>query len=113
MRKNRLSKSKQGRLIEHFVAGTTARCSAGLVNINFKSAVYYYHRLRMLICLATENESAFTGEIKVDESYFGGHRKSKRGTGAAGKVPVFGILKRGVKEYTKTITDTKAKTLMV
>jgi len=98
--------------MEHFVAGTTARCAAGLVCINFKTAAYYYHRLRMLICLAAENETAFAGEIEVDESYFGGHRKGKRGRGAAGKVPVFGILKRGGKVYTKVITDTKAKTLM-
>jgi transposase len=26
------------------------------------------------------------GEIEVDESYFGGHRKGKRGRGAAGKI---------------------------
>ena len=108
MRKSRLSKAKQDRLIAHFVAGTTARCSSGLVGINVKTAAYYYHRLRMLICLATENETVFAGEIEVDESYFGGHRKGKRGRGAAGKVPVFGILKRGGKVYTKVITDTKA-----
>ncbi|MDP7149145.1 MAG: IS1595 family transposase, partial [Nitrospinaceae bacterium] len=35
MRKSRLSKAKQDRLMEHFVAGTTARCAAGLVDINF------------------------------------------------------------------------------
>ncbi len=79
---------------------------------NFKTAVYYCHRLRMLICLATENETAFTGEIEVDESFFGEHRKGKRGRGGAGKVPVFGILNRGGKVYTKVITDTKPKTLM-
>ena len=112
MRKSRLSKSRQDRLMEHFVAGTTARCAAGLVDVNFKTAAFYYHRLRMLICLARENESAFAGEIEVDESYFGGHRKGKRGRGAAGKVPVFGILKRRGKVYTKVIADTKAKTLM-
>ncbi|MCZ6848096.1 MAG: IS1595 family transposase, partial [Alphaproteobacteria bacterium] len=28
MRKSRLSPAKQGRLMEHFVAGTTARCAA-------------------------------------------------------------------------------------
>ena len=31
----------------------------------------------------------FTGEIEVDESYFGGTRKCKRGRGAGGKVPWF------------------------
>ena len=30
MRKSRLSKYKQGRLVEHFVAGTTARTAASL-----------------------------------------------------------------------------------
>ena len=45
------------------------------------------------------------GEIKVDESYFGGTRKGKRGRGAAGIVPVFGLLKRGGKVYTKIIAD--------
>jgi len=32
---------------------------------------------------------------RIDESYFGGMRKGKRGRGACGKVPVFGLLKRG------------------
>ena len=39
----------------------------------------------------------FGGEIEVDESYFGGRRKGKRGRGAAGKIPVFVILKKGDK----------------
>jgi len=112
MRKSRLSKSKQDRLIEHFVAGTTARCAADLVDVNFKTAAYFYHRLREIICLATEEEAPVTGEIEVDESYFGGTRKGKRGRGAAGKVPVFGILKRGGKVYTQVIPDAKSKTLM-
>ncbi len=112
MRKSRLSKSKQDHLIEHFVAGTTARCAADLASVNFKTAAYYYHRLRELICMATKDETAFTGEIELDESYFGGTRKGKRGRGAAGKVPVFGILKRGGKVYTQVIPDAKSKTLM-
>jgi transposase len=83
MRNSRLSEGKQDRLIEHFLAGTTARCSAGLIGINFKTAAYYYTRLRILIFLATENESIFSGEIEVDESYFGEHIKGKRGRGAS------------------------------
>ena len=54
----------------------------------------------------------FDGEIEVDESYFGGKRKSKRGRGAAGKTPVFGLLKRGGKVYTKIIPDASSATLM-
>ena len=56
-------------------------------------------RLREIIAyeLEAESEAMFGGEIEVDESYFGGNRKGKRGRGAAGKIPVFGLLKRGGK----------------
>ena len=85
MRKSRLSRYKQDRLIEHFVAGTTARTASSLCGVNRKTAAFYFHRLREIIAfeLEAENEAMFDGEIKVDESYFGGQRKSKRGRGAA------------------------------
>ncbi len=53
-----------------------------------------------------------SGSIEVDESYFGGKRKGKRDRGAAGKVSVFGLLKRGGRVYTKIIPDAKSSTLM-
>ena len=112
MRKSRLSKKKQSRLIEHFVSGSTARTAASLVDVNKTTGTYYYCRLREIICLATGNETPFSGEIEVDESYFGSTRKGKRGRGAAGKVPVFGILKRGGRVYTQVISDAKSNTLM-
>ena len=114
MRRSRLSKAKQDRLIEYFVACTTARCAAALVGINRKTAIYYFHRLRELIVRDLELEAGvvFSGEIEVDESYFGGRRKGKRGRAAGGKVPVFGLLKRGGKVYTKIITDARAATLI-
>jgi transposase len=107
MRKSRLSRQQQGKLMEHFVAGTTARTAAGLVRVNKTAAAYYYHRLQDLIYQAIEEATPFTGEIEVDESCFGGHRKGKRGRGAAGKVPVFGLLKRGGKVYAVVIADAK------
>ena len=57
MRKSRLSQFKQNRLMEHFVAGTTARCAAALVGVNSKTAVYYFHRLREVICYHLEREA--------------------------------------------------------
>ena len=112
MRKSRLSRHKQERLMEHFVAGTTARTAAALVGVNKTTAAYYFQRLRELIYQAVEINTPFNGEIEVDESYFGGRRKGKRGRGAKGKVPVFGLLKRGGKVYTKIIPNAKASTLM-
>ena len=114
MRKSRLSSAKQVKLIEHFVAGTTARCAADLIGVNRNTSAYYFQRLREIIACQLEQESheVFEGEIEVDESYFGGSRKGERGRGAAGKVPVFGLLKRGGKVYTKIIPDASSMTLM-
>ena len=114
MRKSRLSKAKQDKLLEHFVAGTTARCASALVGVNFKTGSYYFQRLREIIAAQVEQESyeVFEGEIEVDESYFGGTRKGLRGRGASGKVPVFGLLKRGGKVYTKVISDASSTTLL-
>lgn len=114
MRKSRLNSAKQAKLIEHFVAGTTARCVADLIGVNRNTSAYYFQRLREIILYELERESheVFGGEIEVDESYFGGTRKGKRGRGAAGKVPVFGLLKRGGKVYTKIIADASSNSLM-
>ena len=114
MRKSRLSDYKQDRLIEHFISGSTALTAASLCGVNRKTAVFFFLRLREIIALEleAESEAMFGGEIEVDESYFGGKRKGKRGRGAAGKIPVFGLLKRGGRVYTKIISDASSKTLI-
>ena len=101
-RKSRLPASIQIELIRHFVAGSSARSVAEICGINRNTAILYFHKLRELIAnrLTAEAPDLMAGEIEVDESYFGGVRKGKRGRGAAGKVPVFGLLKRGGKVYT-------------
>ena len=48
----------------------------------------------------------------MDESYFGGTRKGKRGRGAAGKVPVFGLLKRNGSVYVAIIPNVSSATLI-
>ena len=114
MRKSRLSIYKQDRLIEHFVSGSTARTAAALVGVNKSTAAYFYHRLREIIVFEIEQESHefFDGEIEVDESYSNGVRKGKRGRGAAGKIPVFGLLKRGGHVYAVTIPNARSETLI-
>jgi len=112
MRKSRLSKYKQSRLIELFVAGTTARTAASLVGVNKTTASYYFQRLRQLIYKHSEHLELLEGEVEADESYFGGKRKGKRGRGAVGKVPVFGLLKRSGKVFTVVIPDAKTNILL-
>ena len=112
MRKNRLIQYKQYKLIELFVAGVTARTAVKLVGVNKSTAAYYFHRLRLLIFQNSPHLEMFDGEIEVDESYFGGHRKGKRGRGANGKVAVFGLLKRNGQVYTVAVPNTQTATLL-
>lgn len=109
----KLSRNKQLELIKYFVAGATARTAADLAGIHRNSAIRFFHKLREKIALKQQARvEQFCGKIELDESYFGGVRKGKRGRGAAGKVAVFGILKRGGKVYTQIILDAKTDTLM-
>jgi len=48
-----------------------------------------------------EKHSPFGCEVEIDESYLDGFRKGNRGRGATGKVPIFDLLKRKGKVYTK------------
>jgi len=109
----KLSKNKQLELMKYFIAGATARTVADLVGIHRNSAVRFFHKLRVKIALKQQDRNEqFSGTVELDESYFGGVRKGKRGRGAAGKVAVFGILKRGGKVYTQIVLDTKTNSLM-
>jgi len=111
-RRCRISANKQSKLLEMFVGGVPARTAAELVGVNRHSATLFYQKIRQMIAYELEDDTPFAGEIELDESYFGGHRKGNRGRGAAGKIPVFGILKRKGKVYTKVIPDASSATLM-
>jgi len=72
---SRLSSVQLKKLLEFFVAGTTARTAAELTGIHRNSANLFYNKLRTIIVHFTELESPFLhGKVEVDESYFGGVR---------------------------------------
>tara|TARA_A100001037_G_scaffold157806_1_gene142223 strand:- start:109 stop:762 length:654 start_codon:yes stop_codon:yes gene_type:complete len=111
IRKSRLSPRRQNRLLEHFVTGTTARAAAEIIGVQPNTAIRFYMRLRFLIASQLPNYE-LNGEVEADESYFGGIRKGKRGRGAAGKVAVFGLLKRGGKVFTAIVPNARTETLL-
>lgn len=111
-KRSKLTERQTNELMKLFVAGTTARAAAAVVGVNRNTAILFFTRCRKAIAAHQERQWPLHGEVEVDESYFGGKRKGKRGRGAAGKVPVFGILKRGGKVYAQVISNVKAKTLV-
>ena len=110
----KLKESIQNKLLEFFVLEVTARAATDLLGIQANSAILFYRKIREVISyhLALEADEVFYGQIELDESYFGGPRKGKRGRGAAGKVAVFGLLKRQGKVFTVVVENTKTETLM-
>ncbi|HEY5972315.1 MAG TPA: IS1595 family transposase [Pseudoxanthomonas sp.] len=108
----RISRIQQLKLLELFVAQSTARTAADLVGIHRNSAALYYHKLRQHIAACMAQVEPELAVFECDESYFGGARKGKRGRGAAGKVCVFGILKRGGKVYALPVADATSQTLL-
>jgi transposase len=57
------------------------------------------NRIRQCIFKFVSEDGEFLSEeVEMDESYFGGRRKVKRGRGAKGKIPAFGILERERRE---------------
>jgi transposase len=110
---SRLPTSLQEELIKDFVGGATARSAALLTGVNRHTATLFFRKLREVIAQRLDEEAPelLGGEVEVDESYFGGRRKGKRGRGAGGRVPVFGLLKRGCKVHAVIIPNVGSTTL--
>lgn len=83
------------------------------LGIDIKAVTRIYQRLREVLYHVTELEGGkLKGEIELDEAYFGGKRKGKRGRGAAGKSVVFGLLERDGRVYTQVVESVSADELM-
>ncbi len=110
----RLKKNVQLELLKYFILEVTARSAANLLSIQSNTAILFFRKIREVIFahLQEESKELLNGQIEIDESYFGGTRKGKRGRGAAGKVVVFGMLKRHGKVFTVIVPDTSTSTLM-
>ena len=110
----KLKKKVQKEPLHFFVLEVTARSAADILGIHPNSAALFYRKIRTVINyhLALAADEVFEGPVELDESYFGGRRKGRRGRGAAGKVVVFGILKRNGRVYTVVVNNAKSDTLM-
>jgi len=86
----KLKKNIQKKLLEFFVLEVTARSEADLLGIHPNTATFFYKKIRLVIVshLELEAQDVLDGAVELDERYFGGKRKGKRGRGAAGKVAV-------------------------
>jgi transposase len=91
----------------------TALLTSVTLDIPYKAVKRIYDNLRLAIIRQCEREAGIlSGEIELDEAYFGGKRKGQRGRGAAGKAVVFGLLERDGRVYTKVVDSVSKEVLM-
>ena len=97
-----------------FALDLTAADAARLTDLSVRSVNDIYLRIRERLAYACEEEGRVTsGQVEVDESYFGPKRvRGKRGRGAGGKTIVFGIFKRNGKVYTEIVEDCSKPSLL-
>ena len=105
--RSRISEGKFRQIIRYFAADLTAQQICDLTNLNRKTINNILTKLRERIAEFCESESYFdSGEVEMDESYFGARRvRGRRGRGASGKTVVFGLKKRDGKVYTQVIRN--------
>jgi len=112
-KRSRLSEHKFRKLIECFCDDFDTVLTAKVVGISRQKLSRYFGALRFRIVELSQLEGKFSGEIEVDESYFGAKRiRGKRGRGDRGKIPVVGVLKRGGKVYTKVVENCSRQQIM-
>ena len=105
MKFNRLSNYKIKKIINCFSMDLTATATSELLKLNRKTVNNYFTEFRELILEdSIQKHQKELGIFELDESYFGAKRvRGKRGRGAAGKTPVFGVLKREGKVFVSIV----------
>lgn len=112
LKRAKISESKFREILRCFSLDITATRTSELTGISRPTTNRIYKKLREKIRNICDNEFPLSGEVEVDESYFGAKRiKGKRGRGSYGKTIVFGILERNGKVYTEIVPDCSRATL--
>jgi transposase len=100
-------------LIKLFELEVSVRKMSLQLGLSYRAVYGAVSAIRMAILSHAEDATTLLGgEIELDEAYFGGRRKGNRGRGAAGKVPVFGILEREGRVHVSVVPDVSAATLL-
>ena len=111
--RGRLSAVQWLSLIKLFELEVSVRKMSLQLGLSYRAVYGAVSAIRMAILSHAEDASTLLGgEIELDEAYFGGRRKGNRGRGAAGKVPVFGILEREGRVHVSVVPDVSAATLL-
>jgi len=111
-RRSHPSEAKFRVIIRSFALDLPASKIAELSDVSRPTINQLLLKLRIGVAQVCDASSPFSGEVEVDESYFGARRvRGRTGRGAGGKTIVFGILERQGKVYTEIVPAAAKKQL--
>lgn len=112
-KRSKISEARFRHLMKCFALDLTATETASVTGISVRSVNAIFLRIRGRLAEACDAQSPLSGQVEIDESYFGPNRvRGKRGRGAGGKTIVFGILKRAGQVYTQVVPDCSKASLL-
>ncbi len=113
LKHSHLTVRKFCKILWFFCEDETATKTSKYTMVNRNTINRIFHLFRIRITELSIAEKPELGEFELDESYFGAKRvRGKRGRGAAGKTPVFGILKRDGKVFVNIVKNCSRKELL-
>lgn len=89
--------------------GVSAKELQRTIGVTYKCAWRMAQQVRDLFSQVDREQ--LNGTVEADETYVGGKRRGKRGRGAEGKTPVFGMAQREGGVRARVTVDTKRKTV--
>lgn len=108
-----LSPGQWLRLVKLFELELSTRKIAYQLGLSYNTVYKAVTTIRLAILShADDADILLGGEVELDEAYFGGRRKGRRGRGAANKIPVFGILEREGSVSVEVVPNVKAETVL-
>lgn len=109
---SKISEAKIRQIVRLFAVDLDASQIAVVSRLNRNTINRYLAAIRERGAHYCEAESPVSGEVEVDEGYFGPRRvKGIRGGGVRGKTIVFGLFKRNGRVYTEIVPDCSKVTL--
>ena len=114
MKYSKLSDYRIKKILKCFCLELTAIQTSKELELNRHTIDRYFRKFREKIAAYQEqNSRRLTGNIEIDESYFGSrHFGDKRGRGAKWRIPVIGILKRKGIVHANILPDASRASIM-
>ncbi len=89
--------------------GISAKQLQRELSVTYKTAWRMFKEIRSML---NESIAPLSGNVEMDESYFGGRKRGTRGRGSENKIPVFGMVERKGQIKAVALPNVKSKTVL-